>query len=204
MKTPIPAFCLSVSPPSPLSRWPRPRSRSHPRDSAAPLPACRPARQRRRPARQLRRPARQLRRPSRYRSCRERSSGPAGRSTRRRRKHRASVSTTSNIRRRNTSSRAPRTASRNNPAHGGAQAGRQQEVQRPRARRGDAQQRRRACVRVHGRVCHSELGPRGRRDPDDFAEFLRAHRFQLRSAMRISGSSPRPSKRHPRPSRPRS
>ena len=49
---------------------------------------------------------------------------------------------------------------------------RQLEVQRPRAGRGDARQRRRAHVRVHVDL-HDVVGPRRRGDPDDAARAVR-------------------------------
>ncbi len=57
-------------------------------------------------------------------------------------------------------------------AHRRPEAGRQREVQRSRAGRGDARQRRRAHVRVHVDL-HDVVRSRGRRDPDHAAGAVR-------------------------------
>ena len=82
-------------------------------------------------------------------------------------------------------------------AHRRAEAGRQLEVQRPRARRSDARQRRRAHVRVHVDL-HDVVGPRRRRDPDDAAGAVR--RAQ-RGALREPEAQWRADQRDPRAGR---
>ncbi len=82
-------------------------------------------------------------------------------------------------------------------AHRRPEAGRQLEVQRPRARRSDARQRRRAHVRVHLDL-HDGLRSRRGRDPDDAA---RAVRRAQRSALSQPETQRRTDERDPRADR---
>ena len=82
-------------------------------------------------------------------------------------------------------------------AHRRPEAGRQREVQRARAGRGDARQRRRAHVRVHVDL-RDVVGPRGRRDPDHAAGAVR--RAQ-RGALQGPQTERRADQRDPRAGR---